>query len=78
MGGSMKILLYIYEKMSGLKINFDNRSEIVMVSSDEKKTLWYSDMMNCAIVHWPIKYLGVPVSGARLHIRDWVYLDEKY
>jgi hypothetical protein len=37
MGGSMKILLYIYEKMSGLKINFDNRSEIVMVSSDEKK-----------------------------------------
>jgi hypothetical protein len=33
-----KILLYIYEKMSGLKINF-NKSEILMVSSDEQKTI---------------------------------------
>jgi hypothetical protein len=35
---NMKILLYIYEKMSGLKINF-NKSEILMVSSDEQKTI---------------------------------------
>jgi hypothetical protein len=33
--------------------------------------------MNCATRLWPIKYLGVPVSGARLHVRDWIYLDEK-
>jgi mannosylglycoprotein endo-beta-mannosidase len=72
----MKILLYIYEKMSGLKINF-NKSEIVMVSSDEQKSLWYSDMMNCATGQWPIKYLGVPISGSRLHVKDWLFLDEK-
>jgi hypothetical protein len=27
--------------------------------------------------HWPIKYLGVPISGVRLHVKDWIYLDEK-
>jgi hypothetical protein len=66
---NMKILLYIYEKMPGLKINF-NKSEILMVYSDEQKTMGYSDMMNCATRQWPIKYLGVPVSGARLHVKD--------
>jgi hypothetical protein len=65
---NVNILLYICEKMSALKINF-NKSEIVMVSFDEQKALWYSDMMNCATGQWPIKYLGVPVSGSSLHIR---------
>jgi mannosylglycoprotein endo-beta-mannosidase len=59
---NMKILLYICKKMSGLKINFD-KSEIVMVSFDAQKAIWYSDMMNCTTSHWPIKYLGVPVLG---------------
>jgi hypothetical protein len=73
---NMKILLYIYEKMSGLKINF-NKSEVIMVSSDEQKALAFSDMLNCVTGTWPIKYLGVPVSGSRLHVVDWLKLNEK-
>jgi mannosylglycoprotein endo-beta-mannosidase len=34
-------------------------------------------MMNCATGQWPIKYLGVSVSGTRLHVKDWLFLDEK-
>ena len=34
-------------------------------------------MFNCVIGSWPIKYLGVPVFGSRLHVMDWVPLDEK-
>lgn len=71
-----KLLLYHFENMSGLKINF-NKSEIVMVSEEEQKSLHYSDLFNCATSCWPIKYLGVPVSGSRLHIMDWLPLDEK-
>jgi mannosylglycoprotein endo-beta-mannosidase len=37
----------------------------------------FSFLMSCSIGQWPIKYLGVPVSGSRLHVKDWVYLDEK-
>jgi hypothetical protein len=62
--------------MSGLKINF-NKSEVIMVSSDEQKTLAFSEMLNCATGTWPIKYLGVPVSGSRLHVVDWLNLNEK-
>ena len=73
---NMKLLLYLFENMSGLKINF-NKSEVAMVGEDEGKTLIYSEMFNCAMGVWPIKYLGVPVSGSRLHVKDWLILDEK-
>jgi mannosylglycoprotein endo-beta-mannosidase len=73
---NMKLLLYLYEKNVGTQNKF-NKSEIVMVLSDEQKAIWYAEMMNCTTGHWPIKYLGVPVSRARLHVKDWIYLDEK-
>ncbi|CAN6249384.1 unnamed protein product [Urochloa humidicola] len=73
---NMKFLLYMYEKMSGLKINF-SKSEVIMVTEDVQKSKRYSELMNCSIGSWPIKYLGVPVSGSRLHIKDWLMLDEK-
>ncbi|RLM84648.1 hypothetical protein C2845_PM04G10450 [Panicum miliaceum] len=73
---NMKLLLYMYEQMSGLKINFE-KSEVLMVSQDERKSLSYSDVFNCATGTWPIKYLGVPVSVSRLHVLDWLKLDEK-
>ena len=38
---NMKLLLYLYENMSGLKINFD-KSEVIMVSQDPQKTLYFS------------------------------------
>lgn len=69
-------MLYIYEKISGLKINF-NKSEVIMILEDEHKSASFSKMMNCAIGTWPIKYLGVPVAGSRLHVIDWLLLDEK-
>lgn len=59
----LKLLLYLYENMSGLKINFA-KSEVLMVSQEDAKSLEFSNMFNCAIGNWPIKYLGVPVSGS--------------
>ena len=73
---NMNLLLYLFENMSGLKINF-NKSEVAMVGEDEGKTLIYSEMFNCAMGVWPIKYLGVPVSVSRLHVKDWLILDKK-
>jgi hypothetical protein len=62
--------------MSSLKINF-GKSEIIMVSLDEQKTLLFSELINCASGSWPIKYLGVPVSGSRLHVKGWMSLNDK-
>ena len=72
----LKLLLYLYESMSGLKINF-SKSEVIMVSQDDAKNLEFSNMFSCAIGKWPIKYLEVPVAGSKLHVADWIPIIEK-
>jgi hypothetical protein len=73
---NMKFLLYLYEKMSSLKINF-NKSEALMVSQDYEKAIAYADILNCATGEWPVKYLGVPVTSSKLHVVDWLPVNEK-
>ena len=73
---NLKLLLYLYEGMSGLKINF-NKSEVIMISHNNEKSLMYAEMFNCATGSWPIKYLGVPVSGSSIQVSTWLPLVEK-
>ena len=73
---NMKLLLYIYELMSGLKINF-TKSEVIMINGDSNLESQYADLFDCQIGHFPIKYLGVPVSTCRLHVKDWTMLEER-
>jgi len=73
---NMKLLLYLYEIMSGLKINF-SKSEILLINGDDELEVQYSELFNCQIGHFPIKYLGVPVSPSKLHVADWAHLIEK-
>ena len=54
----MKLLLYLYELMAGLMINF-NKSEIVMINDEDNLAHIYADIFNCQIGYFPIKYLGV-------------------
>jgi len=76
MARNMKLLLYLYELMSGLKINF-GKSEIIMIHGDESKHKMYANIFNCQFGVFPIKYLGVPVSPSRLHVKDWTPLVNK-
>jgi hypothetical protein len=61
---TMKLLLYIFESMSGLKINFE-MIEILLLEQDDEKIQMYADMFNCQIGTWPIKYLGTPFCARR-------------
>jgi hypothetical protein len=63
---NMKLLLYLYELMSGLKINF-TKSGVVLINGDNDKCILMAGLFNCQIDLFPIKYLGVPVSPCRLH-----------
>ena len=73
---NMKLLLYIYEMIAGLKINF-NKSEVIMINDEENWGQTYAELFNCQIGLFPIKYLGVPVSPSRLHVADWQPLIDK-
>ncbi|WVZ95069.1 hypothetical protein U9M48_040874 [Paspalum notatum var. saurae] len=73
---NLKILLYVYEMMFGLKINF-SKSEVILVNGGPDLEQEYTDLFNCQVGVFPIRYLGVPVSPSRLHSVDWIPLEEK-
>lgn len=66
---NLKLLLYMFEHMSGLNINFQ-KSEILYVAGDDEILKFHADLFNCEIGHFPIRYFGVPVSYATLRNVD--------
>jgi hypothetical protein len=72
----VKLLLYIFEQLSGLKINFE-KSEILSIGGDNEVGISFAEIFNCQIGLFPIKYLGVPISAKRLRVIGWVQLEEK-
>jgi hypothetical protein len=73
---NLKLLLYLYEMMAGLKINF-SKSEVVVINDHDNIALAYAEIFTCQIGYFPIKYLVVPVSPSRLHVIDWRPLLDK-
>src|SRR4051812_19010996 len=63
--------------MSGLKINF-LKSEVLCIRGDDGILQYYYDLFNCQIGHFPMRYLGVPVSFTTLKVSDWDYVDGKF
>jgi hypothetical protein len=43
---NIKLLLYMYEQMAGLKINFE-KSEVLVVGGDNEIALSYAYLFNC-------------------------------
>jgi mannosylglycoprotein endo-beta-mannosidase len=64
-----KLILYMFEAMSGLKINFD-KSDIMLVLEDQEKSMLYAEIFAWQIGDWPAKYLRVPVCGSRIFVKD--------
>jgi hypothetical protein len=58
---NLKLLLYTFEMMSGLKINY-LKSEFVTIGGDNDVMAFYVNMFNCQVGNLPMKYIGVPVT----------------
>jgi hypothetical protein len=74
---NVKLMLYLFEQMPGLKINFD-KSEIILIGGDNNLAIQYVDLFNCQVGLFPMKYLGVPIALGKLHVVDWVRLEKRY
>jgi hypothetical protein len=72
----VKLLLYLYEQMSGLKINF-KKSEILLIGGDNELASTYADVFDCQVSYFTVKYLGVPISASKLKVKDWAKMEEK-
>jgi hypothetical protein len=73
---NLKLLLYIFESMSGLKINFE-KSEVLLFQSDDARLQTYTELFNCQAGSWPIKYLGTPVCARRTTVAKMKFVEEK-
>ena len=73
---NLKMLLCLFEMMSGLKINFA-KSEIFTINADNDTTEFYSNLFGCQVGQLPMRYLGMPVTFANLKSIDWDFLDAK-
>jgi hypothetical protein len=73
---NLKLLLYLFEAMSGLKINFE-KSEVMLILHDDNKIQTYSDLFNYQSGTWPIKYLDTPICIRRPTVAEMGFLGDK-
>jgi len=66
----MYVVLYPFEVMSGLKVNF-HKSELVGVNVSRSWLLEVAAILNCKVATLPILYLGLPVSGDSRRLTLW-------
>lgn len=73
---NLKYILYLFEQLSGLKINF-NKSENFCFGEAKGKQELYSGIFTCEIGNLPLKYLGIPIDKKRLLNKDWKGTENK-
>jgi hypothetical protein len=73
---NLKLLLYTFESMSGLKINFE-KSEVLLIQDDDEQLLFYANLFNYQTGTWSIKYLGTPVCVRRTTVAEMKFVEEK-
>lgn len=66
----MRAVLYIFEAMSSLKVNF-HKSELVSVNVNGSWLLEVAAILNCKVTTLPILYLGLPVDGDPRRLNFW-------
>ncbi|WVZ74625.1 hypothetical protein U9M48_022786 [Paspalum notatum var. saurae] len=72
---NMKALLCMFEKLSGLKINF-HKSEIFCFGQAKECEKEYSELFGCRQGSLPFKYLGLPMHYRKLGNSDWKHVEE--
>jgi hypothetical protein len=71
-----KFLLFCFESMSGLRINFQ-KSDVLVVGGSEEDQNWAASVFNCNIGQLPFKYLGVMVNNRHMSVTDLAYVYQK-
>ena len=66
----MKFLLYCFEWMTGLKINY-HKSEVLVIGVDKGEQDRVANMLNCKVGKLPMNYLGLPISDRKLGVKTF-------
>ncbi|WVZ49622.1 hypothetical protein U9M48_000963 [Paspalum notatum var. saurae] len=74
---NMKVLLCLFEKLSGLKINF-HKSEIFCFGQTKECENDYSELFGCKLGSFPFRYMGLPMHDRKLNNSDWKHIEERF
>jgi hypothetical protein len=66
---NLKLILCLFEQMSGLKINF-HKSEVICFGGSLKRRKEFEKFFNCKSGELPMKYLGIPIDEKRLRLKE--------
>jgi len=73
---NMKLILCMFEQLSGLKINF-HKSEFFCFSKAKEEENLYTQLFGCELGSYPCRYLGLPMHYKKLNNKDWKNIDER-
>jgi hypothetical protein len=62
---NLKLILYCFEWLTGLKINF-HKSEVFVFRVPQAEKERMANMLNCVLGELPLKYLGITISNNHL------------
>ena len=74
---NMKLILCLFEQLSGLKINF-HKSEIFCFGNAKEMEQQYKQIFGCESGSLPFKYLGVPIHYRRLLNSEWYPVQTRF
>ncbi len=73
---NLKLILAVFEKLSGLKINF-HKSELFYFGQAKDFVDHYSNIFGCKLGSFPVKYLGIPMHFRKLSNKDWKVIKQR-
>jgi len=73
----MKLLLSVFEQLSGLKINF-HKSEIFCYGEAKQYETEYAEMFGCERGSYPFRYIGILMHHTKLRNADWGIIEERF
>jgi hypothetical protein len=74
---NMKLILCIFEQLSGLKINF-HKSEIYCFGKAKDDEHIYKQIMGCESGSLPFRYLGIPIHHRKLSNAEWAMVENRF
>jgi hypothetical protein len=74
---NMKLILALFEQLSGLKINF-HKSEIFCFGKAKDEEHNYTTIFGCEVGSLPFKYFGIPIHYRTLMNKEWKPIEDRF
>ena len=74
---NMKLVLCLFEQLSGLKINF-HKSELFYFGRAKEEQETYKQLFGCELGSLPFSYLGIPIHHRKPTNKEWKCIEDRF